>query len=212
MDMATTWLEQFYHETEQEDREEIFQAGLKEEGMTRENEFRKKLWELRYVPCKGEKAPVDHYMKIFLSIDTLGRTKPGFFSNRFIQKEIQSLKGIMGMDLAEEYGEMGKELLFEELKHLARTYITICQDDRNFSTMILGVGKLSKEKLTEKIADKVYFLTREVPALHHFEELVEPFSRAMIQVYYEMYPKKADRRRLQERLEGRNGEENMHEQ
>ncbi len=202
MDQSSTWLEQFYHETDREEREEIFELGLKEEGMTRENEFRQKLWELRYKPEKKEKGEVDHFFRGFLALDTLGRTKPGFFTARFIKKEIESLRTIWGMDLAEEYGAMGKELHYEEMKQLARTYITICQDDKNFSTMILGVGKLSKDRLADKIADKVFFLTREVPKLHGFEETAEPFARALIEVYFEMYPKKADRRRLQARLDG----------
>lgn len=206
MEIAT-WLEKFYHETEKEDREEIFEQGLQEDGMTKENEFRKKLWELRYVPRKKEKNEVDYFFQGFLSIDTLGRTKPGFFNNRFIKKEIESLKKVWGMDLAEEYGEMGQELLYEEMKHLARTYITICQDDKNFSTMILGVGKLSKDTLNEKIASKVYDLACVVPRMHKFEEIVAPFSKALIEVYFEMFPKKADRKRLQARLDGVNEEE-----
>lgn len=207
MDIANTWVEKFYHETEKEDREEIFEQGIQEEGLTKENEFRQKLWNRRYTPDKKEKGEVDHFFKGFLTLDTLGRTKPGFFTSKFIKKEIASLKKIWGMDLAEEYGEMGKELHYEEMKHLARTYITICQDDKNFSTMILGVGKLSKDKLAEKIADKIFVLAREIPKAHEFEEIAEPFSNALIEVYFEMYPKKADRRRLQARLDGVNEEE-----
>lgn len=209
MSSTDTWTEKFYHETDREEREEIFQLGLKEEGETRENEFRKKLWERRYTPVKKEKGEVDHFFKGFLTMDTLGRTKPGFFTAKTIRREIASLNTVWGMDLAEEYGEMGRTLHYEEMKHLARTYISICQDDRNFSTMILGVGKLSKEKLAEKIADKIWFLTREVPRLHQFEKTVEPFTEALIEVYFEMYPKKADRRRLQDRLDGRKEEENI---
>ncbi|MDO4616505.1 MAG: hypothetical protein Q4B03_03480 [Lachnospiraceae bacterium] len=207
MDNYNTWQERFYHETEREDREEIFEQGLKEEGTTRENEFRQKLWNLRYAPNKRDKSEVDHFFRGFLTLDNLGRTKPGFFNGKYIRREIASLRSIWGLDLAEEYGELGKTLHYEEMKHLARTYITICQDDKNFSTMILGVGKLSKDKLAEKIADKVFFLARVVPGMHHCEKTVEPFADAMIEVYFEMYPKKADRRRLQARLDGVKAEE-----
>lgn len=207
MENGNTWVERFYYETEQEDREELLEQGLKEDGMTKENEFRQKLWEYRYVPLKREKGPVDHFIRAFLTIDTLGRTKPGFFNNRAIKKDIASLRTILAMDLAEEYGELGKTLHYEEMKHLARTYITICLDDKNFSTMILGVGKLSKDTLNEKIADKIYSLARVVPKMHQFEEQVEPFTQALIEVYFEMFPKKADRKRLQARLDGNNDEE-----
>lgn len=199
---GNTWVERFYLETDREEREELLEQGVKEDGMTKENEFRQKLWERRYVPEKREKGEVDHFIRAFLSIDTLGRTKQGFFNNKMIKKEIESLRNSLAIDLAEEYGELGKQLHYEEMKQLARTYITICLDDKNFSTMILGVGKLSKDTLNEKIADKIYSLARVVPAMHHFEELVEPFSNALIEVYFEMFPKKSDRRRLQTRLDG----------
>ncbi len=201
MDDTNTWLERFYHETEREDREEIFEEGLKSDGPTRENEFRQKLWNRRYTPAGREQGEVDHFFKGFLTLDTLGRTKPGFFNKKYIQREVASLRTIWCLDLAEEYGEMGQELLYEELKHLARTYISVCQDDKNFSSMFFGVGKMSREKLNDKIADKIYFLTREVPKTHHIEKEVEPLANALIEVYFEMYPKKADRRRLQDRLD-----------
>ncbi len=202
MDQSNTWLEKFYHETDREEREEIFEGGLKEEGQTEENVIRQKLWERRYTPGKKEKGDVDHFFKGFLTLDTLGRTKPGFFTTKSIKRDIASLRTIWAIDLAEEYGELGREIHYQEMKHLARTYITICMDDKNFSSMILGVGKLSKDSLAEKIADKIYYLTRVVPEIHHCEKEVEPFADALIEVYYEMYPKKADRRRLEARLNG----------
>ncbi len=207
MDDRNTWLEKFYHEIEREDREELFEQGLKEGGSAEENEIRRQLWDRRYTVDRKTRANVDNFFKGFLTMDNLGRTKPGFFNAKYIRKEIASLRTVWGMDLAEEYGDLGRELHYEEMKHLARTYISVCQDDKNFSSMFFGVGKMSKEKLADKIAEKVYFLTREVPAMHHFEAQVEPFANAMIEVYFEMYPKKADRRRLQARLDGEKLEE-----
>lgn len=202
METNVSWVERFYKETEREDREEIFEAGMKTDGMTPENEFRKKLWNSRYVPTKKEKGEVDHFFKGILSLNTLSRTKPGFFNRRMIAREIEDLKKSLCMDLAEEYGEMGQAILYEELKHLGRTYISICQDDKNFSSLILGIGRISKDGLAEKIASSVYKMAYTVPKLHGFEELMAPVTNAFTEAYYEFYPKKADRRRLENRING----------
>ncbi|MCQ2499870.1 MAG: hypothetical protein MJ117_00825 [Lachnospiraceae bacterium] len=207
MEYIVTWLDKYYHETEQEDREEILEEGIKEEGLTKENELRQKLWDLRYKPTKKERGKIDHYFQGILTLEALGRKQKSFWNTRFIKNEIETLKKVWGIELAEEYGEMGQAILKEEMKHLARTYIGICRDDKNFSGMIMGIGKMSKEKLTRKIADQVYQLAVEIPKMHHLEDMVQPFSTALIDVYFEMYPKKADRRVLQERLDGNKSEE-----
>lgn len=207
MEYYITWQDKYYHETEQEDREELLAEGIKEEGLTRENELRQKLWDHRYAPAKKDKGKVDRFFQGILTLESLGRNQKSFWNSRLINKEIENLKKIWGVELTEEYGELGRELMLEEMRNFARTYITICRDDKNFSGFLMGMGKISKESLTKKIADKVYELSVVIPKMHQLEKLAEPFSTAMIEVYFEMYPKKADRKILQDRLDGNKSEE-----
>ena len=70
------------------------------------------------------------------------------------QREREKILKDWNFALAEQYGQEGQEALYQELHNMTELYLTICQDDKAYSSMILGLGKMNKNSLLSKMAQR----------------------------------------------------------
>ena len=58
----------FYEATDRNEREEFLEELIETDGMTIENEIRKKFWERRYTPVGKEPSNIDHFMRAWVTL------------------------------------------------------------------------------------------------------------------------------------------------
>lgn len=156
------WVNSYMSELNRSKRREILDKAIEEEGLSPENELRKKLWESRY----GHQADgeVDYFIRGWMSMFYLGTSAKGLFAARKIAREKAAIRSDWKMDLAAGYGSTGETVLYEELYNMARLYIDLCRHDRTYSSYLLGLGTLNEDALSGKIAKDIYqtaFVTAE---------------------------------------------------
>lgn len=154
------WPESYYLERDPEVRKVLLDAA-DEAGLTpKENEFRRKLYGLRYK--KADTGIQDKYLGAWLGMKFLTEQSGGLFGNKYNPKKVKKLLDPIGFeDLSDAGAEMlgddilYRSVLYEELHHLGRLYIALCQEDRGYNSVLLGFGKISPESQVKKIASEV---------------------------------------------------------
>ena len=127
-------------------------------------------------------------------------TTRGLFGEKKRQREREKILKDWNFALAEQYGQEGQEALYQELHNMTELYLTICQDDKAYSSMILGLGKMNKNSLLSKMAREVYTVAYEIPREMGMAEELEIFTRAATDVFYEMFPR--NRNLLETKIRG----------
>lgn len=189
---AKSWVEEYYRETDREKRKEILDRGIAEEGMTRENEIRLKFWEGRYETRARDKAQVDRFIRGWMGMSYMHTASRSVLGRKKLEKEKARVLEDWNVPLAESYGEEGQEALYQELCNMTRLYLQLCQEDKSYSSLILGLGTMKKESLINKIALDVFTLAYTVPRFTGTEQVFALFTRAATDVFRETFPKNRD--------------------
>ena len=197
------WVEQYIREPESGRRKEILEKAIAEEGLTPDNELRQKLLEARYQIKDGRE--IDTFIRGWVSLTFIDNTSTGFFSKKRIEKEKKNIRTDFQLNLAETYGETGRQVLYEEMFNLARLYMQICEEDKQYGSVILGLGQMKKEKRTAKIARDVFRAAYEVPLRYDLSEKLAVFTKAATDAFYEVYDRDQDM--LRQLIDGRKEEE-----
>lgn len=194
------WVEKYYEETDREIRKEILDQGIAQEGMTRENEIRMKFWESRYETREKDQVVIDRFIRGWMGMSYLNTSSRSFLGRKKMDREKQKILEDWSMELAESYGEKGQEALYHEFCNMTRLYLKLCQEDKSYSSLILGIGTMKKESLINKIAQEIFTLAYAVPRYTGTEELFSGFTRAATDVFYETFPRNRDL--LERRIRG----------
>lgn len=182
------WERDYYREALRERRKEILDEAIGEEGLSPENELRQQLLEKRYGKKIDKGQSVDYFIRAFMTL----RYLDGSNSKRFFRKkqlrEIEGIKSDLQFALAEPYGELGQKVLYQEFCNLSRVYINLCRTDRNYSSVILGIGKMKEGTLSSKIAKDLFTVTTDVPFQMGVADEFALLSDAAEQVVRELLP------------------------
>ena len=182
------WVERYYREVKKEERKRILEQGIEEDGMTLENELRKKLWEIRYGQREKETMEIDHYIRGWMSMYYLRRACRSLFKKKNLQKSKEEISKDWGIDVVQEYGEVGERVFYRELCNMTRLYLTLCAEDRTYSSVLLGLGRMKNSSLIIKMAREVCTLAYDIPRQVNMEEEFRIFTKAATDKFYEMYP------------------------
>ena len=111
---------------------------------------------LRYSKSRrGEYA--DNFMRTWMELLFLARSAgdPAARSRTAVraskkkqEKELAAYHKAFGLDRAEEFS---KELLQKELVHMCASYAVISADDKTYSRMLFGIGRIKDEKVKNRI-------------------------------------------------------------
>lgn len=181
------WVEQYRCELEKEDRKEILDKAIAEEGLTEENALRKQYFEWRYE--KNKKTEVDRFIRGWMSLAYLDNEIKSMFGKKRIKKAIEDIREDFHMDLAAGYGEMGQRVLYDEFYNTARLYISLCEEDKTYNSILLGLGRMKPAKLVAKIAADLYHVSCEIPREIGMEEELKLFREALTEAFCDTHRK-----------------------
>ena len=180
-----TWPDDYYWETDPKKREEMLKDRLKEED-SEENQIRSRLFEKRYVtPGKGIRG-TDYFMKILMTMEKIAEMKDSFFGKKSFQKGIREIRDTFCLDLLKEKPDYAN-LWEEEFINLWCLYIELCRDDNNYAGLLLGTGRMSKERLINKLEADLYHKSTELPEKMGLSEEMLPFRNAASEAFYRYY-------------------------
>jgi hypothetical protein len=148
----TNWLEGYNMSTTGEEKKPFLDAGLAEDP-SEANQLRKKLWEARYTK-KGQLTGYDAFMAQWMELGYQQKQLEHVFGKGRARKKLKKIAQNLMME--EGTTEELREVLFREYVNLIAVYIDLCQKDKNYKSVILGMGTMKDETLVHKIANDVY--------------------------------------------------------
>ncbi|MBQ9321339.1 MAG: hypothetical protein IJ239_03125, partial [Eubacterium sp.] len=157
------WEREYYRELKREKRKRILDAAILEEGMSPENELRSRLLEVRYGKKLEKGQSVDYFIRGWMTLRFLANSSKSLFFKRKNKRELESLRADWQFDLAAEYGETGQKVLYQEFCQLTRVYLDLCQKDKNYGSILFGIGHIKEDSLMGKIGRDIYTVAYEVP-------------------------------------------------
>lgn len=186
------WPDCYYREREPRIRKQLLDEADRQHLTPEDNGMRRKLFTLRYGDGKltGESVP-DNYIKAWIEMRFLSQNGGRcLFSKGPNPKKIRKLFESIGYYDAADQSE--RNLLYQEFYHLGMLYIALCQEDKQYNTVVLGFGRISEDSQARKIAGEFRTVARYVPEAYHMSEELELFSRAVSDAYRDMFPDYAD--------------------
>lgn len=179
------WPECYYEEFRPEKRlrllEEAVAAG---EGDGAENELRRTLWEMRYEKGHRGAPPADRYIALWLA---LNRWRQNGLSPRQARNAGRELRGLAEVIRPQGRAELVQPLLHRELVHAVRFYLNSCVQG-SYGTVMLGMMRMSSDKLIEKAAREVAEVTCLVPRWAGLAQELAPLAPAAREAFPLVFP------------------------
>ncbi|MGI6007565.1 MAG: DUF6553 family protein [Ruminococcus sp.] len=178
------WPDDYYAVTDAKKRKEILLQAIEQGIEPEENKIRLAMWERRY----GKKEGVDQLLAAWINLIYFANVVKGNKISRWHKKEKNQILDSLCVDILEEGGETARELLYLEIYHMLDFYMEICQTDKKYSGLILGLGSMSKERVMQKIAAEFYHVCYHVPAELGDIEAYEVLRRSAVDSYSAKFP------------------------
>lgn len=186
--MIDNWLEGYNLSTEAEEKRGYLEQGLAEERSP-ENLLRQKLWEKRYLDKGGRATGADQFMAQWMELSFQKDQLNSFFGRKRAEKKIRKI--YENLMFSEGTTEELRHVLYLEYMNLVSLYIMLCQKDKNYKSVILGIGNMKEENLMAKIARDVYGTACAVPKMCGMEEEFELLSRAAKDSFLTAFPRES---------------------
>ena len=190
--MEATWEREYYRQLKRDARKKILEEAIAAEGMSPANELRQKLLEARYGKKLSDGNAVDYFVRGWMTLCYLNNSSSSVFGRKKRERDIQSLRDDWQFALMKEYGEIGKKVLYQEMRNLVLLYIDLCKNDKNYGAILLGIGRMKEGTLLTKIGKDLFAIAYEVPRSIGIEDELREFTKAVTDVFCEEYPDRAD--------------------
>jgi hypothetical protein len=187
--MEKPWETGYYHELQADKRQKLLDEAIAEEGLSPENELRRKLLDARYGKALGRGKKVDYFIRGWM---TLSMLPSGSRNKKRMARDIQSVMDDWKFEMAGQYGETGKRILFQEFCNMVLVYIDLCKKDKTYGAVILGIGRISDESLMMKIARDIYNVAYNIPDEAGISADLKLFTEAATAMVCEAFPEIED--------------------
>lgn len=191
MTEKTDLIKRYYQEYDPMKRRRILEKSIQQGEDPERNQLRMELWELRYQePSKAVKGGrSDGFLLLWMNLKYADGNTGGFLiGTRRTIKEIKKTLEKLQIVKWKEKGGLYEECLYEECCHLMELYIYSCVSDKNYSSGLLGLMALPKEKVDSKITSDMYGAAIRVPRNLNLEKELDIITRAAKEVYSRHYP------------------------
>ncbi len=180
-----SWPDAYYQEREPEVRRAMLEEAERLNLTPEDNAIRRQIFERRYPNLKKNDAQMyDSFLKVWMEFRFA--VENGGFFQRKLQKNAQKVLEETGYLLMTT--EQEKRMLYQEIRHLGLLYISLCQEDAGYNSVIMGFGHLSDEKLTRKITAEFKSVAIEAPKKLGMTEELSIWTEALTDTIREIFP------------------------
>jgi len=174
--MDNAWRIAFYKETDPVKRLELLKANTGD-GESEKDKYRKQLWIARY----GKRTPVkDEFMRCLMEMKYLAEGKR--------RKQGAKIAATLGLSESLLQEKVYKEILLQELQNVFLKFIEVSRGGRAFTSLVFGMGQMSEEGVTKKIAQQISMIAFRAPHLLHMEKEFALLQEAALEAFRQVYP------------------------
>lgn len=191
--MLENWPYEYCHMTDAIERRILLNLAIEQELDPEGNKIRLELWNRRYPNAEKQyakgKTIVDESLKAWMALDIASADVYSLFGKKKVIREARKQLEILGKDFVSQYGKLGEQIYYEELYQLTWQYMRLCEDDRNYNTLLMGVGRLKPDEYANKVAQNIYRVCYKIPHVLDMQEEFSVFQKAAREAFYDMFPR-----------------------
>ena len=188
--MNTPLITEFYKVTKPQKRRELLEKSIQAGEDPEKNAIRLELISLRYPEQKNGKAkdPVDALLRVWMYIEFNRKASKSRMQMKSAQKEIRkNMDDIQFLQFMKK-SELHRELLYEEVCHMLKLYMTLCESDKSYRNTFFGLLTMSDEAFRQKLRADVYETAVLVPRRLDMQEELQILEEAVREVYCQVFP------------------------
>ena len=181
--MQDDWTEEFYNEINPEKRLEILKKNTPDQK-TGTDLFRDRLWVARY----GKRKPKnDAFVKCLMEMKYVA--EGGAIDIGGARKK-QAINVITELCLfeADKRSVEEQDILVNEIKNAFLKFIDVSRNGRGFTAIVFGMGQLSDESVTKKIAEQISAIAFTAPHMLHMDKEFALLQKAALIAFRQEYP------------------------
>lgn len=186
------WPAEYYRSMEPMERKKLLLEALERGLSPEEDKIRLEIWNRRYpeaerVSKKGDTI-VDAYLAAWMHLYYVNERIGSWFGQKKLIKDTKKHLDILGISYYESAGQVEKQMIRNELYHLACFYIKMCKEDSKYSALVMGLGKLKEDSFANKIAETFYHVCYRAPKGLGLENEFKLLQEAAHDAYEDIFP------------------------
>lgn len=168
------WPKSYYMEGNPRQRKQLLDERLAVDDSEQMQRI-KALFDCRYQETKDGKY-VDMFLKGWLEMSLLCNSLNSYFAQKKNKKTALKVAQMWCLDREEEFG---RDLLYDELAHLAGVYIASCLNDTHYRSILFDIGRMKDEKVRQKIKNDLRSISQTVPEALGLQDTFALFEAAV---------------------------------
>ena len=104
------------------------------------------------------------------------------------RKQGAKIAATLGLSESLLQGKVYKEILLQELQNVFLKFIEVSRGGRAFTSLVFGMGQMSEEGVTKKIAQQISMIAFRAPHLLHMEKEFALLQEAALEAFRQVYP------------------------
>ena len=178
-EQSARWNE-YYRETDRKKRLSLRNELFMLEADDGANEYRKKLYERRYINPKDSSQEQDLYLWNCVNFIEISRS--GKLFKRHTRKEILKALKQMGFDEMPEYGPAGEKALYWEIRNGAKRYFQTCSD-KSYRRQVFGLLSTTDEDRGRQMCRDAWDMSAGLAEAFQLQEELRIWSQAVKDQY-----------------------------
>lgn len=179
------WPESFYKEQSQKMRWQMLEEADRRGLTSGDNALRKKFFLARYPHFNKNADSEDLYLKAWMEFRFQSQNAGGFFKGR---KAKDALRALRQMGYFDAKTEQEKRLLSEEIYHLGLLYTALCYEDKGYTSVLFGFGKMSDDSVGNKIRAEFKTVAIDTPAKLGIADECRLWTDSLLRAFHDIYP------------------------
>ncbi|MCD8299825.1 MAG: hypothetical protein LUC41_01405 [Clostridiales bacterium] len=168
--------EEYYNEPDPVKRKAVLDAMPADGDDAKLVAQMKKLFEIRYTP-HPKIGYADNFVRCFLNLKMAAENLDSQFARRRVRKQVLQAIHELCLDRTDEFSEW---ILYREMCHLTAVYISGCQGDKHYNSVIWGVGFVSDERQKKRLNLDMDRVGEAIPKYLDLEEEYAIMKRAVL--------------------------------
>ncbi len=191
-ELLLSWPDSYYNEQDPKMRRRMLDAAIGQGLSPKEDEVRDAIFQIRHpdgTKPMSNGAVRDAYMGVWLNLHLIKDSLSSRISRRGNVKRAKEALAILKEDeIRERFGQLGADLLYHEVVHLAKVYMTLCNEDKQYTSIILGFGRMKEDRIIGKISEDAYTVARAIPEGLGMTSEFALWTKAVTDAYHELFP------------------------
>lgn len=179
-EQSARWNE-YYRETDRKRRLKMRNQLFMLEPDDGANEYRKKLYECRYINPRDPEAEQDLYLWHCVNFSELGGSAR-LFKGRARKEILEALKQ-MGFSEMPEYGPEGEKALYWEIRNGVKRYFETCKDT-GYRRQLFGLLSTTEEDRLRQMCKDAWNMSVGIAVHYGLEEELKLWKQAVQDQYF----------------------------